>query len=118
MSTADQISDDARARMLELVAQAQSTQLAILDIAERETERINGAHKEASLTELRKWRAFVVEYGYQTQYEHLCEVVNGQGLERAVEPEQGDVTWTPIPPSWWVRVLLFFGFDAWLRHDK
>ncbi len=110
MNFRNEMSAEAQARLLELLKQSESTQQEIFSLAERETERINGAHKEASLTELRYWRASVLQYGTQPQYENLCAIINDYGVEPAIEPAR--------PVGWLQKLLTFLGLDLWIRRAK
>jgi len=108
MDFADQISDEARARMLTLLKQRDALELELLDIAKGEAERINGEHREAILTQVHSTRVFIEEYGYEFQYEYYRSLINGYGVVPAIEPAR--------PVGRFEKLLTFLGFEMWKRQ--
>jgi hypothetical protein len=110
MDFQDQISDEARAHILELLKQADAIQFQLLDISKSEVERIGGAHRDLILSQLDSQRAFIEEYDCRHQYEYIAKNINGRGIAPAIEP---------MPPIRFIdKLAAFFGFDLWTRRAK
>ena len=110
MDFQDQISDEARARMLALFKQRDALELQVLDIAENEVKRINGAHRDLILSQLHSQRAFMKEYDHRHQYECVSAQVNGEGITQQYAE--------PLPLRFIDKLAAFFGFDLWTRKAK
>jgi hypothetical protein len=110
MDFTDQISDEARARLLALLKQRDALELALLDISKGEVERIGGAHRDLILSQLDSQRAFLAEYDCHHQYEYMAENINGRGIAPAIELAR--------PVGRFEKLLTFLGFDLWTHRAK
>jgi hypothetical protein len=110
MDFEDQISDRARAGMLALLKQRDALELALLDAAQAEAERINGEHRKAILAQVESTRVFIREYGYEFQFEYYRSLINGHGVAPAIELAR--------PVGRFEKLLTFLGFDLWTHRAK
>ena len=123
------LSDEAKARLLRLIEGQRVAMLDIYDAALEEAARIHGRDDAPSVANIRAMRATLTNETTEKHphFVYLCAEITG-----AVIPWRDEATYEPEKltgllkylllfghaPRWWVRLLVFFGFDAWVRPTK